>query len=106
MKASNAASSLRFATRVVITDTRQVLRAGYARHLSTVAGIEVVGETPDLDQLRRAAEHLRPDAVMASIALLAPLWLEPAAQRRDAGIPQPLLVAMPEVHNAYLAVAA
>jgi DNA-binding NarL/FixJ family response regulator len=106
MKASNAANGLRLATRVVITDTRQVLRAGYARHLSTVAGIEVVGETPDLDQLRTAAERLRPDAVMASIALLAPLWLEPAAQRRDVGIPQPLLVAMPEVHDAHLAVAA
>lgn len=105
MKASNAANGRRLATRVVITDTRQVLRAGYARHLSTVAGIEVVGETPDLDQLRTAAEHLRPDAVMASIALLAPLWLRPAAQRREAGIPQPLLVAMPEAHDAYLAVA-
>ncbi|HSN74541.1 MAG TPA: response regulator transcription factor [Anaerolineae bacterium] len=71
-----------------------------------MAGIEVVGETPDLDQLRKAAGHLRPDAVMASIALLAPLWSEPAAQWRDAGIQQPLLVAMPEVHDAYLAVAA
>ena len=48
MKASNAATGRRLATRVVITDTRQVLRAGYVRHLSTVAGIEVVGETPDL----------------------------------------------------------
>jgi DNA-binding NarL/FixJ family response regulator len=106
MTASNAANGLRLATRVVITDTRQVLRVGYARHLSTVAGIEVVGETPDLVQLRTAAERLRPDAVMASIALLAPLWLEPAAHRRAVGIPQPLLVAMPEVHDAHLAVAA
>jgi DNA-binding NarL/FixJ family response regulator len=106
MQTSNAANGLRLATRVVITDTRQVLRAGYARHLSTMAGIEVVGETPDLEQLRAAAERLRPDAVMASIALLAPLWLEPVPRRRDMGIPQPLLVAMPEVHDAHLAVAA
>lgn len=106
MKASNASDGSRLAIRVLITDTRQVLRAGYARNLSTVAGIEVVGETPDLDQLRKAAGRLRPDAVMASIALLAPLWSEQAAQCRDAGIQQPLLVAMPEVHDAYLAVAA
>jgi DNA-binding NarL/FixJ family response regulator len=106
MKVSNASNGSRLAVRVLITDTRQVLRAGYSRNLSTVAGIEVVGETPDLDQLRKAAGQLRPDAVMASIALLAPLWLEPAAQRRDVGIPQPLLVAVPEVHDAYLAVAA
>lgn len=106
MQTSNSANGLLLATRVVITDARQVLRAGYARHLSTVASIEVVGETTDLEQLRAAAERLRPDAVMASIALLAPLWLEPAPRRRDVGIPQPLLVAMPEVHDAHLAVAA
>jgi DNA-binding NarL/FixJ family response regulator len=90
---------------VLITDTRQVLRAGYARSLSTVAGIEVVGETPDLDQLRKAARDMRPDVVMISISLLAPLWSRQAAQRRDADILQPLLVFMPEVHDAYLAVA-
>jgi DNA-binding NarL/FixJ family response regulator len=106
MKANNAASGSCPTIRVLITDTRQVLRAGYARHLSTVAGIEVVGETPNLEQLRRAAGHTRPDAVIASITLLTSLWSEQTAQRRDAGIQQPLLVAMPQVHDAYLAIAA
>jgi DNA-binding NarL/FixJ family response regulator len=106
MTASNASNDSRLTIRVLITDTRQVLRAGYSRNLSTVAGIEVVGETPDLDQLRKAAGRLRPDAVMASISLLAPLWSEQAAQWRDMGSRQPLLVAMPEAHDAYLAVAA
>jgi DNA-binding NarL/FixJ family response regulator len=91
---------------VLIADTREVLRAGYSRNLSMVPGIQVVGETPDLDQLRKAAGYVRPDAVMTSIALLIPLWSEQAAQRKDASIQQPLLVTMSEVHDAYLAVAA
>lgn len=105
MKASNASSGSCLTIRVLITDTRQVLRAGYTRNLSTMVGIEVVGETPDLDQLRKAAGRVRPDAIMASISLLAPLWLEQAAPSRDVGIRQPLLVALPDVHDAYLAVA-
>lgn len=105
MQASNASSGSCPTTRVLITDARQVLRAGYARSLANVAGIEVVGDTPDLDQLRKAARRLRPDAIVASISLFAPLWSKQAVQPGDMGIQHPLLVALPDVHDAYLAVA-
>jgi DNA-binding NarL/FixJ family response regulator len=107
MKATrNAPSGSCPTIQVLIADTREVLCAGYTHNLSTVPGIQVVGETPDLDQLCKAARCMRPDVVMTSIALLIPLWSEQAAQRRNATIQQPLLVAMPAVHDAYLAVAA
>jgi len=54
--------------RVVIADDMMLIRSGLAR-LLTDAGVEVVGEAPDAEQLMRLVALERPDAAVVDIRM-------------------------------------
>lgn len=97
--------ALRSPVRVLIAERRPVIRNGYIMGLAAVEDIVVVGDAADSEGLQAAAHLLRPDVILVGIAVLAPKWSS-AAPWKNGGHTAPLVVAMAEVHDAYLAVAA
>jgi DNA-binding NarL/FixJ family response regulator len=55
--------------RVVIAEDEFLVREGLRRALEETQGVEVVGATADLDELRRAVEETDPDIVVTDIRL-------------------------------------
>ena len=57
------------ALRVVVVDDHPVFRMGMAALLSSLDGIEVVGEAGSLEEARTAVDELRPDVVVMDLQL-------------------------------------
>lgn len=91
--------------RVLIADKRSVMRYGYAICSAAVEEVAVVGDAVDSESLQAAARLLRPDVILIGMTVLASTWLD-AAQWENGGHAVPLVAAMPEIRDAYLAVAA
>ena len=54
--------------RVIVAEDRMLTRAGIVRLLAD-AGVDVVAEAPDADQLLRLVSHHSPDAVVLDIRM-------------------------------------
>jgi DNA-binding NarL/FixJ family response regulator len=55
--------------RIVIADDSLIVRAGLVRLLGMMDGVEVVGETDDVEQLHRLVAHDRPDLALVDIRM-------------------------------------
>jgi DNA-binding NarL/FixJ family response regulator len=90
---------------VVIADIRSMMRNGYARCLESTGNVALIGDAADADGLLAAARQLQPDAILAGMTVLAPRWSS-ATRWTNGDFGAPLVAALPEIHDAYLAVAA
>ena len=68
------------AIRVLLADDHTLVRAGIRGLLSSLAGVEVIGETGDGHQALQLAETLRPDLVLLDIGMPGLNGLEVAAR--------------------------
>lgn len=93
------------AIRVLIADSRSVVRTGYARCLESAGSEALIGDAVDADGLLAAASQLRPDVILASMTVLAARWSKAVRWTND-DYAVPLVAVLPEIHDAYLAVAA
>ncbi len=93
------------AMRVLIADSRSVVRTGYARCLESAGSEALIGDAADADGLLAAVGRLRPDVILAGMTVLAPRWSS-ATIWTNGGYAAPLVAVLPDIHDGYLAVAA
>ncbi|MFZ2488658.1 MAG: response regulator transcription factor, partial [Anaerolineae bacterium] len=65
----------------------------------------MIGDAIDADGLLAAASQLRPDVILVGMTVLAARWSK-AVRWTSNGPAVPLVAALPELHDGYLAVAA
>ncbi|MEX0659851.1 MAG: response regulator transcription factor [Egibacteraceae bacterium] len=78
--------------RVLVVDDHPVVRQGLRAFLSTLAGMEIVGEAADGDEAVRKLRHLRPDVALLDLVMPGTDGLAVLEQAAALGLPTRLIV--------------